>query len=163
MGLRGRGNRMNVLQPLVVYSFVFHWSPLFLWLEHAPIDCSLGIFFTLCDSGVIKVMLDALTIDDELVSLTVQQYNSSVRSDFLNGEGSGPSRFQLAWEQPMSEVEEQDLIVWFETSGNDSLVMVGFVLLLINFGTLIGEVPYLFQLMDLDHALLSCWLDVEIQ
>ena len=43
MGLRGRGNRMNVSQPLVVYSFVSHWSPLFLWLEHALIDCSLVI------------------------------------------------------------------------------------------------------------------------
>ncbi|WZZ44737.1 hypothetical protein YC2023_040996 [Brassica napus] len=31
MGLRGKGNRMNVLQPLMVYSFVSHWSPLFLW------------------------------------------------------------------------------------------------------------------------------------
>ena len=41
MGFRGRGNMMNVLQPLVVYSFVSHWSPLFLWLEHVPIDCSL--------------------------------------------------------------------------------------------------------------------------
>ena len=89
-------------------------------------------------------MLDALTIDDELVSLSVQQHNSSVRANFLNGEGSGQSRFQLAWEQPKSGVEEQDLIVWFETSGNDSLVMVGFGLLLINFGTLIGEVTYLF-------------------
>ncbi|WZZ32792.1 hypothetical protein YC2023_016193 [Brassica napus] len=100
-------------------------------------------------------MLDAVTIDDELVFLFVQQHNSSVRADFLNGEGSGPSRIQLAWEQPKSGVEEQDLIFWFETSGNDSLVMVGFGLFLINFGTLIGEVPYLFQLMDLDHAPLS--------
>ena len=108
-------------------------------------------------------MLDVLTIDDELVSLSVQQHNSSVRSDFLNGEKSRPSRFQFAWEQPKSGVEEQDFIVWYETSGNDSLVMVGFGLLLINFGTLTGEVPYLFQLMDFDHTPLSCWLDVEIQ
>ena len=65
-------------------------------------------------------MLDALTIDDELVSLSVQQDNSSVRSDFLNGEWSGPSRFQFAWELPKSGVEKQDLVVWFETS-NDRL------------------------------------------
>ncbi|KAL0790821.1 hypothetical protein Bca101_007067 [Brassica carinata] len=163
MGLRGRGNKMNVLQPLMVYSFVSHWSPLFLWLERAPLDCSLRNFFALCDSGVSKVMLYAPTIDEKLVSLSVQQHDSSVRSNFLDGEGSGPSRFQLAWEQPKSGVEEQNLIVWFKTSGNDSLVMVGLGLLLINFGALIGEVPYLFQLMDLDHAPLSCWLDVEIQ
>ena len=109
------------------------------------------------------VMLDALTIDNELVSLSVQQHNCSVKLDFLNGEGSGPSRLQLAWEQPKSGVEEKDLIIWFETSGNDSLVMVGFGLLLINFGTLIGEVSYLFQVMDLDHVPLSCWFDVKIQ
>ncbi|WZZ27325.1 hypothetical protein YC2023_010726 [Brassica napus] len=36
MGLRGRGNIMNVLQPLVVYSFVSHWLPLFLWSVPGP-------------------------------------------------------------------------------------------------------------------------------
>ena len=108
-------------------------------------------------------MLDALTIDDELVSLSVQQENSSVRSDFLNSEWSVPSRFQFAWEQPKSGVEKQDLVVWFETSRNDPLVMVGLGLLLINFRTLIGKVSYLFKLVDLDHAPLSCWLDVEIE
>nr|VDD11832.1 unnamed protein product [Brassica oleracea] len=36
MQLRGRGNIMNVSQPLVVYSFVSHWSPLFLWGVPGP-------------------------------------------------------------------------------------------------------------------------------
>jgi len=38
MGFRGKGIGVNVLQPLVVYPFVSHGSPLFLWSDHAPLN-----------------------------------------------------------------------------------------------------------------------------
>ena len=63
---------------------------------------------------------------------------------------SPPLGLHLPREQLQPGVENQDLIIRFEASANDPLVMICLDFFLLDFCALISQVPDLFELVNLD-------------